>query len=111
MVYTSGTTRKPKGVMLSHHNNVTNVHAARELFPIDHTFTALFFLPLGHAYERMVDFLYFHQGTTVDYAESVSTLGEDLNLVNPLVFVSVPRVFEKVIGTIQEYVARESGAK
>jgi long-chain acyl-CoA synthetase len=111
LVYTSGTTGKPKGVMLSHHNIVTNVHAARELFPIDHTFTALCFLPLAHAYERMVDFLYFHQGTTVAYAESVSTLGEDLNLVKPQVFVSVPRVYEKVLGKIQENVARESGAK
>ena len=112
LVYTSGTTGQPKGVMLTHDNIVSNVHAALEVFPmIDRRFTALCFLPLAHAYERMVDFIYFHQGCTVAYAESVATLGEDLGLVKPHVFVSVPRVYEKVLAKIQENVARGSATK
>jgi long-chain acyl-CoA synthetase len=111
LVYTSGTTGEPKGVMLTHGNIVSNVLAALEAFPIESWYTGLCFLPLAHSYERMVDFLYFHQGCTIAYAESVQTLSEDLGLVKPHVFVSVPRVYEKVLAKIQENVARGSGAK
>ena len=109
LIYTSGTTGEPKGVMLTHGNIVSNVLAALEVFPILPEYTALCFLPLAHSYERMVDFLYFYQGCTVAYAESVQTLSEDLGLVRPHCFVSVPRVYEKVLARIQENVARGSG--
>lgn len=111
LVYTSGTTGEPKGVMLSHGNIVSNVLAALEVFPIKSEYTGLCFLPLAHSYERMVDFLYFYQGCTIAYAESVQTLSEDLGLVKPHVFVSVPRVYEKVLAKIQENVSRGSGTK
>ncbi len=111
LVYTSGTTGEPKGVMLTHHNLVSNVEAALEVFPIKPEHRALCFLPLAHAYERMVDYLYFYLGCTIAYAESVQTLAEDLALVQPNVFVSVPRVYEKVLAKIQEKVARGSGGK
>ncbi|MFP3940445.1 MAG: AMP-dependent synthetase/ligase [Thermoanaerobaculia bacterium] len=109
LIYTSGTTGEPKGVMLTHGNIVSNVLGALEVFPIEPEQTALCFLPLAHSYERMVDFLYFYQGCTVAYAESVQTLSEDLGLVRPHLFVSVPRVYEKVLARIQENVARGSG--
>ncbi|HUF79180.1 MAG TPA: long-chain fatty acid--CoA ligase [Thermoanaerobaculia bacterium] len=111
LIYTSGTTGEPKGVMLTHGNVVSNVMAALEAFPIEPHYTGLCFLPLAHSYERMVDFLYFHQGVTVAYAESVQTLSEDLGLSRPHCFVSVPRVYEKVLAKIQENVARGSGTK
>ncbi len=111
LVYTSGTTGEPKGVMLTHHNLVSNVEASLEVFPLKPEHRALCFLPLAHAYERMVDYLYFYLGCTIAYAESVQTLAEDLALVKPNVFVSVPRVYEKVLAKIQENVARSSGTK
>ncbi len=111
LVYTSGTTGEPKGVMLTHHNLVSNVEGALAVFPIKPEHRALCFLPLAHAYERMVDYLYFYLGCTIAYAESVQTLAEDLAAVKPNVFVSVPRVYEKVLAKIQENVARGSGTK
>lgn len=111
LIYTSGTTAEPKGVMLTHGNVVSNVMAVLEVFPVEPRYTGLCFLPLAHSYERMVDFLYFYQGCTVAYAESVQTLSEDLGLVRPHCFVSVPRVYEKVLAKVQENVARGSAAK
>lgn len=111
LVYTSGTTGEPKGVMLSHGNIVSNVLASLEVFPIKSEYTGLCFLPLAHSYERMVDFLYFYEGCTIAYAESVQTLSEDLGLVRPHLFVSVPRVYEKVLAKVQENVSRSSPTK
>jgi len=111
LIYTSGTTGEPKGVMLTHGNIVSNMHAALSLFDIKKEFQALSFLPLAHSYERTIDYCYFHQGCSVAYAESVQTLAEDLGLVKPHLFVSVPRVYEKVLGKIQENVARSSAVK
>ncbi len=111
LIYTSGTTGEPKGVMLTHGNIVSNMHAALSLFDIKKEFQALSFLPLAHSYERTIDYCYFHQGCSIAYAESVQTLAEDLALVKPHLFVSVPRVYEKVLGKIQENVARSSAVK
>ena len=104
-VYTSGTTGQPKGVMLSHRNIVSNVVAAMEVVNLDGKFTALSFLPLSHSFERTVDYCYFHQGCSIAYAESVATVAQNLQEVKPQVFVSVPRVYEKVLSRVQENVA------
>jgi len=111
LIYTSGTTGEPKGVMLTHANIVSNMHTALSLIDIKKEYHALSFLPLAHSYERTIDYCYFHQGCTIAYAESVQTLSEDLGLVKPHLFVSVPRVYEKVLGKIQENVARSSPVK
>jgi long-chain acyl-CoA synthetase len=110
-IYTSGTTGNPKGVMLTHRNLVANVLSAAQCIPINDTFTALCFLPLSHSFERLVDYLYFYQGVTIAYAESVQTVGENLGEVKPNIFVSVPRIYEKVQGRIYENVAKSSPLK
>jgi long-chain acyl-CoA synthetase len=107
-VYTSGTTGQPKGVMLTHRNIVSNVVSAMEVLHLEGRFTALSFLPLSHSFERTVDYCYFHQGCTIAYAESVATVAANLQEVNPHVFVSVPRVYEKVLSRVQEAVAAGS---
>jgi long-chain acyl-CoA synthetase len=107
-VYTSGTTGQPKGVMLTHRNIVSNVVSALEVLHLEGRFTALSFLPLSHSFERTVDYCYFHQGCTIAYAESVATVAANLQEVNPHVFVSVPRVYEKVLSRVQEAVAAGS---
>jgi long-chain acyl-CoA synthetase len=101
-IYTSGTTGNPKGVMLSHGNITSNVLASLECMDIEGSFTALSFLPLSHSFERTIDYIYFYRGCTIAYAESVSTVAKNLREVNPHVFVSVPRVYEKVLAKIHE---------
>ena len=104
-IYTSGTTGKPKGVMLTHGNLASNVLASLECLDISSDFTALSFLPLSHSFERTIDYIYFYRGCTIAYAESVQAVAKNLREVNPHVFVSVPRVYEKVLGKVHEGVA------
>lgn len=101
IIYTSGTTGRPKGVMLSHENIVSNVIASQERLPLDYgEAKALSFLPLCHIYERMLLYLYFYSGTRIYFAESLETIGENLNEVHPSVMTAVPRLLEKLYDKI-----------
>ncbi|MDW5441896.1 AMP-dependent synthetase/ligase [Polaromonas sp. SM01] len=103
IVYTSGTTGKPKGVMLTHRNVVANVQAvmARVLPTTEDVF--LSFLPLSHTFERTAGYyLAIAAGSCVAYARSVAQLGEDLKSVRPTVLISVPRIYERVYAKLQE---------
>jgi long-chain acyl-CoA synthetase len=110
-IYTSGTTGRPKGVMLSHANVTSNVLASAQCMAVDKHQTALSFLPLSHSFERTVDYIYFYRGVTIAYAESVQAVGQNLLEVRPHMFVSVPRVYEKVLAKVLENVARSSATK
>lgn len=96
LIYTSGTTGNPKGVMLSHANFISNVEATKDLCPFKPTWRALSFLPLNHVYERMLSYLYISHGVSVYYAESLDTIAANLKEVKPQIFVTVPRLLEKV---------------
>lgn len=96
LIYTSGTTGAPKGVMLSHHNLMSNVKACTKVMPVDHRHHVLSFLPLSHVFERMVTYLYMFQGVGIYYAESIDTIADNLREVKPHFFTTVPRVLEKV---------------
>jgi long-chain acyl-CoA synthetase len=96
ILYTSGTTGDPKGVMLTHNNLRSNVKASEQILPIDERDTTLSFLPLSHVFQRMVDYLLFHRGCAIYYAQSMDTVADDLKSVRPTVVVSVPRLYEKV---------------
>ncbi len=109
LVYTSGTTGQPKGVMLTHGNLASNITAGLEVLPIEKGQLALSFLPLSHSFERAVDYCYFLQACPIAYAESVATVAQDMLTVRPEVFVSVPRVYEKVLARVQENVAASAG--
>ena len=104
-IYTSGTTGNPKGVMLTHGNIASNVSDGLECIAVAGVYTALSFLPLSHSFERTVDYIYFYRGATIAYAESVSTVPQNLAEVQPHVFVSVPRVYEKFQSRVLDTVA------
>jgi long-chain acyl-CoA synthetase len=102
IIYTSGTTGKPKGVMLSHKNILSNVMDSKHCFPPGDHLRALSFLPLNHIFERMVSYLYMFKGTSIYYAESLDTIGENLKEVKPHLFTTVPRLLEKVYDRIMQ---------
>jgi long-chain acyl-CoA synthetase len=103
IVYTSGTTGRPKGVMLSHGNIMANVTAIRERVPAEDGDVFLSFLPLSHTFERTAGYYYpIAVGACVAYARSTQHLPEDLKAVRPTVLVSVPRIYERFYAKIME---------
>lgn len=96
IIYTSGTTGTPKGVMLSHHNVLSNVMAALPCLPVVQGERVISFLPLNHIFERMITYVYLFAGVTIYYAESLEELGNNLREVKPHMFTTVPRLLEKV---------------
>jgi long-chain acyl-CoA synthetase len=99
VIYTSGTTGTPKGVMLSHYNIVSNVRSCMPCLP-QGKIRALSFLPLNHIYERMLTYVYLFNNSSIYYAESMDTIGDNLKEVKPQMFVTVPRLLEKVYDRI-----------
>ncbi len=110
IVYTSGTTGRPKGVMLTHHNVVENVistliHIAPAPKP---GYIFLSFLPLSHTFERTAGYyLALGMGCTITYNRSIMLLAEDLRTVKPDVLISVPRIYEKIYARINEQLGKK----
>lgn len=102
LIYTSGTTGNPKGVMLSHHNIVSNVKSVRPIIPIDPGDRALSFLPICHVFERVVSYAYMFFGGSVYFTGTENLGGDegDLKSVKPHFFTTVPRLLEKVYDKI-----------
>lgn len=100
LLYTSGTTGQPKGVMLSHYNMLSNVKVCENIAPFEPSWKALSFLPLNHVYERFLNTLYLYKETSIYYAENFETIGENCREIHPQLFVAVPRILEKVLEKI-----------
>jgi long-chain acyl-CoA synthetase len=97
VVYTSGTTGSPKGVMLSHHNILWNAYSSLQKTPVYPDDVFLSFLPLSHTLERTLGYyLPMMAGACVTYARSTTKLAEDLITIKPTVLISVPRIFERI---------------
>ena len=109
IVYTSGTTGRPKGVMLSHNNIFSNAHAAAVFEYFDTSDIFLSFLPLSHMFERTAGYyMPMIIGAEVAYARSIEKLGEDLISIKPTILVTVPRIFERVYNKIHDQLKNKS---
>jgi len=107
IVYTSGTTGRPKGVMLSHHNMLSIAHASITVIDCYQEDSFLSFLPLSHTLERTAGYyLPVMTGSSVAYSRSIGQLAEDLILMRPTVMIAVPRIFERVYGRITDQMAK-----
>jgi long-chain acyl-CoA synthetase len=111
IIYTSGTTGLPKGVILTHHNLVSNLTTAASIIEFSEKDTVLSFLPLSHILERMVTFTYVYKGCSIAYAESIETVAENLLEVRPHIMVSAPRVFEKIYAKVMDTVLASPGLR
>lgn len=109
IVYTSGTTGRSKGVMLSHRNIIANAFAAAACNQWTSSEKFLSFLPLSHMLERTAGYyLPIILGAEVVYARSIACLAEDLVSIKPTILISVPRIYERVYGKIQDGLRKKS---
>jgi long-chain acyl-CoA synthetase len=112
ILYTSGTTGRPKGVVLSHHNIISNVEAALSVLTIEPSDVCLSFLPLCHIFERMAGYYaMLYAGATIAYAESVETVAQNMTEVRPSIVNSVPRLYEKIYARVMDAALEGSAVK
>lgn len=110
IIYTSGTSGRPKGVMLSHHNILTNASSCLQVIPVLPDDLLLSFLPLSHTFERTAGYYVpMMCGATIAYARSIQQLQEDLLTIRPTLLISVPRIYERVYAGIRAKLAEGSG--
>ncbi len=109
-VYTSGTTGKPKGVLLSHGNLAHNVSAITDVFPLVEDDRSLSFLPWAHAFGQTVELHgFFATGASTAFAESTNQIVANLAEVQPTMLVSVPRIFTRIYDGLQKRMEDEGG--
>lgn len=97
IVYTSGTTGNPKGVMLTHRNFLTNVKGILPIIPTPNDYNrVLSYLPLCHVYERMMNYSWQYIGIPFYYAENLAKIIDNMQEINPTIFTTVPRLLEKI---------------
>jgi long-chain acyl-CoA synthetase len=113
LLYTSGTTSKPKGAMLSHGNFMSNVIMGIELLPIvDKTYRFLSFLPLCHVYERTATYyLSTYVGSEIAFAQSLEALSNNIIEVKPNAILTVPRLLERIEERVRKTTATAGGIK
>ncbi|MBD3868180.1 MAG: long-chain fatty acid--CoA ligase [Acidobacteria bacterium] len=111
LVYTSGTTGNPKGVMLSHGNLLFASDSVSEALPIEDYFETLLFLPLAHVFARLIAYVCVRNALPLAFAEGIPQVGENLKEIRPHFIASVPRIFEKVYDKITSGVQEAGGVK
>lgn len=113
LVYTSGTTGRPKGVELTHRNLLAEVRADINAFPqlLKSGNSMLVFLPLAHVFARAISICCVYARTTLGHLPDVKTLVNDLGTFRPTFVVAVPRVFEKVYNTAKQRAHAEGKGK
>lgn len=105
IVYTSGTTGRPKGVVLTHSNFTAEFRAIIDVFDVSAEDRVLSFLPNAHILGRVESLMTVFAGWEMAYAESLTTISQNLGEVRPTILISVPRIYEKVYSKITGDVA------
>ena len=112
IVYTSGTTGKPKGVMLSHRNILSNVQSGLAVYDVYPEDIFLSFLPLSHMFERTADYyLNVVSGASMVFSRSIPQIAEDFRIVQPTIIFSVPRIYERFLAAINDQLKKSSSVK
>ncbi len=110
IVFTSGTTGRPKGVVLSHRNLLINAADSARAVPVSDEDKLLSFLPLSHTFERTTGYYApMLHGAEITYSRSIDQLADDLQIIQPTILISVPRIYERVFAKINQQVQRKSG--
>ncbi len=106
IVYSSGTTGRPRGVMLSHGNVISNMEAIQSVVEIDETDRYLSYLPLSHIFERTTHLFLIHRGCAICYARGFSFVGADMEFFRPTFMAGVPFVFERMKRRVEDAMER-----
>jgi long-chain acyl-CoA synthetase len=102
MVYTSGTTGPPKGCMIQHQNHIYNIQALNDIFQFTEKDSVVSYLPLCHILERGLSICVpLVIGYTVNFAESIDTVQQNIQEISPTFFAAVPRILEKIYSTMR----------
>ena len=105
LVYTSGTTGRPKGVILSHGNIASNIFATIEAFPLEPEDRTLSFLPWAHSYGQAELYYVLGQGASTALNDAIPHLLENLAEVRPTMLVAVPRIFNRIYEAVSQQMA------
>jgi len=108
IVYTSGSTDRPKGVEISHQALISQIKDSEAFFHLDNMEVVLSYLPLAHIFERMVMMYYISKGLTIYFVDDIKNLGNFLKEIKPNLMTSVPRALEKVFAKINNGIEEAS---
>jgi long-chain acyl-CoA synthetase len=111
ILYTSGTTGQPKGVMLTHSNVVSNILSIMTVLPLDSSKKVLSFLPFSHIMERTTCYAYIAYGASVYFSSNRDSFAHDFKTVQPYFCTMVPRVLEKMYDYLQEQLLSKNSLK
>jgi long-chain acyl-CoA synthetase len=101
ILYTSGTTGPPKGVILLHNNIFSNYQACESLFEVGPEDSAVSFLPLSHILQRTGDYWFFAKGVSIAYVSDIQLVAQSLVEIQPTIAISTPRLYEKVYDAVR----------